>query len=100
MVHACRTVVLQSRPPSLTSFRFIAECLVSFVLEAHPSNCRLVLFKRSPIVESSSLTQPRRVVFSTTYDWRLNCHLSDASCDCDEEPDAEDHQKGKRRSGL
>jgi len=33
------------------------------------------------------------VVFSTTYDWRLNCHLSDASCDCDEEPDAEDHQK-------
>ena len=40
------------------------------------------------------------VVFSTTYDWRLNCHLSDASCDCDEEPDAEDHEKGKRGSGL
>src|ERR1700751_1148041 len=40
------------------------------------------------------------VVFSTTYEWRLNCHLSDASCDCDEEPDAEDHERGKRRSGL
>ncbi len=40
------------------------------------------------------------VVFSTTYEWRLNCHLSDVSCDCDEEPDAEDHEKGKRRSGL
>jgi hypothetical protein len=25
--------------------------------------------------------------------WRLNCHLSDASWDCDEEPDAEDHEK-------
>src|ERR1700747_1421708 len=35
------------------------------------------------------------VVFSTTYEWRLNCHLSDASCDCDEEPDAEDHERGK-----
>ena len=42
----------------------------------------------------------RRFVISTTYDWRLNCHLSDASCDCDEEPDAEDHEKGKRGSGL
>src|SRR6266403_910354 len=40
------------------------------------------------------------VVFSTTYDWRLNCHLSDTSCDGDEEPDAEDHQRGQRRSGL
>ncbi len=39
-------------------------------------------------------------VFSTTYEWRLNCHLSDTSCDGDEEPDAEDHPKGKRRSGL
>jgi len=41
----------------------------------------------------------RGFVFSTTYEWRLNCHLSDASCDCDEEPDAEDHERGKRRSG-
>jgi len=40
------------------------------------------------------------VVFSTTYDWRLNCQLGDARCDCDEEPDAEDHEKGKRRSSL
>ena len=60
----------------------------------------VVLFNRSPIVEISALIRQRRVVFSTTYDWRLNCHLSDASCDCDEEPDAEDHEKGKRRSGL
>ncbi len=40
------------------------------------------------------------VVFSATCEWCLNCHLRDASCDCDEEPDAEDHQKGKKRSGL
>ena len=40
------------------------------------------------------------VVFSTTYEWRLNCHLSDVSCDCDEGADAQDHEKGKRRSGL
>ncbi len=40
------------------------------------------------------------VVFSTTYEWRLNCHLSDASCDCDEGADAQDHEKGKRGSGL
>jgi hypothetical protein len=39
-------------------------------------------------------------VFSTTYEWRLNCHLNDASWDCDEEPDAEDHEKGKRGSNL
>ena len=26
--------------------------------------------------------------------------LSDVSCDCDEGPDAEDHEKGKRSSGF
>ena len=41
-----------------------------------------------------------KVAISITYNWSLNCLLSDASCDCDEEPDVEDHEKGKRRSGL
>jgi hypothetical protein len=35
-----------------------------------------------------------------TYEWRHNCLLSDSSCDGAEEADAEDHQKGKRTSGV
>ena len=59
-----------------------------------------VLFKRSPIVEISALLSRDGFVFSITYDWLVNCHLSDASCDCDEEADAEDHEERKRESGL
>jgi hypothetical protein len=42
------------------------------------------------------LAQPLTDCFQSTYEWRLNCHLSDASCHCDEEPDAEDHEERKR----
>jgi len=49
---------------------------------------------------SRQLSKSRRcsgmagVVFSTTREWRLKCHLRDASWDGDEEPDADNHKKG------
>ena len=36
------------------------------------------------------------LVFSITCDWNVNCVLSCTGCDVDEEPDAEDHEEGKR----
>ena len=43
------------------------------------------LYSPSPIVESSALIQPLTHGFLITYEWLLNCHLGEVSCDLDEE---------------
>jgi hypothetical protein len=67
---------------------------------ARPCNCFqvagpfftiVVLSKRSPIVEGSALIQAGKVCRFNYLRLAPELPLSDASCDCDEEPDAEDH---------
>jgi hypothetical protein len=60
----------------------------------------VVLFKRSPIVESSALTQVRRVYLfkHLRLERRLRSNLRRMRCR--RGTDAEDHQNGKRRSAL